>query len=113
MNKSDPFKFKSAITYYFTLLTTYLCYFLSRRHQTTITICYRRANGAERRSGRKPGARVTNSALAFTHIRIMRSYIAQWHNRMKSRPPFWTDFVVLRMREYQARDWLRKKFLFC
>ncbi len=24
----------------------------------------------------------------------------------------WTDFVVLRMREYQARDWLRKRFYF-
>ena len=48
-----------------------------------------RANGAERRSGRKPGARVTNFALAFTYIRIMRSYIAQWHSRIKSRPPFW------------------------
>ncbi len=24
----------------------------------------------------------------------------------------WTDFVVLRMREYQARDWLRKRFDF-
>ncbi len=24
----------------------------------------------------------------------------------------WTDFVVLRMREYQARDWLRKRFCF-
>ncbi len=51
-----------------------------------------RANGAKRRSGRKPGARVTNSALAFTYIRIMRSYIAQWHSGIKSRPPFliWT-----------------------
>ncbi len=49
---------------------------------------YPRANGAERRSGRKPGARVTNSTLAFTYIRIMRCYIAQWHNGMKSRPPF-------------------------
>ncbi len=36
-----------------------------------------RANGAERRSGRKPGARDTNSALAFTYIRIPLSYIAQ------------------------------------
>ena len=34
-------------------------------------------------------ARVTNSALAFTYIRIIRSYIAQWHSGMKSRPPFW------------------------
>ena len=42
-----------------------------------------------RRSRRKPGARVTNSALAFPYIRIMRSYIAQWHRGMKSRPPFW------------------------
>ncbi len=24
----------------------------------------------------------------------------------------WTDFVVLRMREYQASDWLRKRFCF-
>ncbi len=48
-----------------------------------------RANGAKRRSGRKTGARVTNSALAFTYIRIMRSYIAQWHSGMKSRPQFW------------------------
>ena len=47
------------------------------------------ANGAKRRSGRKPGARVTNSALAFTYIWIMRCYIAQWHSGMKSRPPFW------------------------
>ena len=45
-----------------------------------------RANGAKRRSGRKPGARVTNSALAFTYIRIMRCYIAQWHSGIKSRP---------------------------
>ncbi len=45
-----------------------------------------RANGAKRRSGRKPGARVTNSALAFTYIRIMRCYIAQWHSEIKSRP---------------------------
>ena len=44
----------------------------------------------------------------------MRSYIAQWHSGMKSRPLFWiwTDFVVLRMREYQARDWPRKRFCF-
>ena len=48
-----------------------------------------RANGAKRRSGRKPGARVTNSALAFTYIRIMRCYIAQWHSGIKSRPIFW------------------------
>ncbi len=48
-----------------------------------------RANGAERRSGRKPGARVTKSTLAFTYIRIMRSHKAQWHSGMKSRPPFW------------------------
>ncbi len=47
---------------------------------------YPRANGAKRRSGRKPGARVTNSALAFTYIRIMRCYIAQWHSGIKSRP---------------------------
>ena len=39
-----------------------------------------------RANGRKPGARVTNSALAFTYIRIMRFYIAQWHSGMKSRP---------------------------
>ena len=45
---------------------------------------YPRANGAKRRSGRKPGARVTNSALAFTYIRIMRCYIAQWHSGIKS-----------------------------
>ena len=31
-------------------------------------------------------ARVTNSALAFTYIRIMRCYIAQWHSGIKSRP---------------------------
>ena len=61
-------------------------------------------------SGRKPGARVTNSALAFTYIRIMRCYIAQWHSGIKSRPIWyfgfgrWTDFVVLRMR--------RKRFCF-
>ncbi len=48
-----------------------------------------RANGAKRRSGRKPGARVTNSALAFTYIRIMRCYIAQWHSGIKSRRIFW------------------------
>ena len=53
------------------------------------TIYYPRANGAKRRSGRKPGARVTNSALAFTYIRIMRCYIAQWHSGIKSRPIFW------------------------
>ncbi len=29
-------------------------------------------------------ARVTNSALAFAYIRIMRSYIAQWYSGMKS-----------------------------
>ena len=40
---------------------------------------FSRANGAKHRSGRKPGARVTNSASAFTYIQIMRSYIAQWH----------------------------------
>ncbi len=34
----------------------------------------------------KPGARVTNSALAFTYIRILRCYIAQWHSGIKSRP---------------------------
>ncbi len=45
-----------------------------------------RANGARRRSERKPGARVTNSALVFTYIRIMRCYIAQWHSGIKSRP---------------------------
>ena len=28
-----------------------------------VRCCYPRANGAKRRSGRKPGARVTNSAL--------------------------------------------------
>ncbi len=47
----------------------------------------------------------------------MRSYIAQWHSGMKSRLPYlgfgrWTDFVVMRMRKYQARDWLRKRFCF-
>ena len=47
---------------------------------------YPRANGAKRRSGRKPGARVTNSALAFTYIWIMRCYIAQWHSGIKSHP---------------------------
>ncbi len=51
-------------------------------------------NGAERRSGRKPVARVTNSALAFTYIRIMRCYVAQWHGGMKSRPPFWIWALV-------------------
>ncbi len=50
------------------------------------TYPYPRANGAKRRSGRKPGAMVTNSALAFTYIRIMRCYIAQWHSGIKSRP---------------------------
>ncbi len=39
-----------------------------------------------RANGRKPGARVTNSAVAFTYIRIMRCYIAQWHSGIKSRP---------------------------
>ncbi len=53
-----------------------------------------RANGAKRRSGRKPGARVTNSALAFTYIRIMRCYTAQWHTGIKSRPPFWIWTLV-------------------
>ncbi len=48
-----------------------------------------RANGAKRRSRHKPGGRVTNSALAFTYIRIMRCYIAQWHSGIKSRPIFW------------------------
>ncbi len=38
---------------------------------------------------RKPGARVTNSALAFTYIWIMQCYIAQWHSGIKSRPIFW------------------------
>ena len=54
-----------------------------------------RANGAKRRSGRKPGARVTNSALAFTYIRIMRCYIAQWHSGI--------SFNVMRMRESRPR----------
>ena len=45
-----------------------------------------RANGANRRPGRKPGARATNSALAIMYIRIMRCYIAQWHSGIKSRP---------------------------
>ncbi len=75
---------------------------------------YHRTNGAERRSGRKPGTTVTNSALEFTYI--MRSYIAQWHSGMKVVLHFgfgrWTDFVVMRMHEYQARDWLRKRFCF-
>ena len=53
-----------------------------------------RANDAKRRSGRKPGARATNSALALTYIRIMRSYIAQWHSGIKSRPPFWIWTLV-------------------
>ena len=56
--------------------------------------CYPRANGAKRRSRRKPGARVTNSALAFTYIRIMRCYIDQWHSEIKSRPPFWIWTLV-------------------
>ena len=38
-------------------------------------IIYPRANGAKRRSGRKPGARVTNSARLFTpgKMRTQRS----------------------------------------
>ena len=45
----------------------------------------------------------------------MRSYIAQWHSGMNSRPPFWIwtlDFIVMRMRKYRARDWLGKIFCF-
>ena len=70
-----------------------------------------RANGAKRRSGRKPGARVTNSALAFTYIRIMRSYIAQWHSGIKSDQKSSSildldvgrSFNVMRMRESRPR----------
>ena len=50
-------------------------------HVVRSHLYFPRANG---RSGRKPGARVTNFALAFTYIRIMRSYIAQWHSGIKS-----------------------------
>ncbi len=59
-----------------------------RKHYNKPIVDNPRANGAKRRSGRKPGARVTNSALAFTYIRIMRCYIAQWHSgiKIKSRP---------------------------
>ncbi len=75
---------------------------------------YPRANGAKRRSGRKPGARVTNSALAFTYIRIMRCYIAQWHTGgiaeskvVRSAIFFVMDvrrsFNVMRMRESRPR----------
>ncbi len=72
---------------------------------------YPRANGAKRRSGRKPGARVTNSALAFTYIRIMRSYIAQWHSGIKSDQKSSSildldvgmSFNVMRMRESRPR----------
>ncbi len=39
------------------------------------------ANGAERRSGRNPGERVTNSALAFTFITYLCLY--QVDNRSK------------------------------
>ncbi len=77
---------------------------------------YSPANGAKRRSGRKPGARVTNSALAFTYFRIMRCYIAQWHSGIESRPIFWIwtldGFRCFAHARYQARDWLRKRFCF-
>ena len=53
-----------------------------------------RDNGAKRRSGRKPGAGVTNPTLALTYIRILRCYIAQWHGGIKSRPPFWIWTLV-------------------
>ena len=36
------------------------------KYQEFWTFCNPRANGAKRRSGRKPGARVTNSARLFT-----------------------------------------------
>ena len=108
----DSFVVKSA------KISTILCPFVQK---TTIvySCCFPRANGAKRRSGRKPGARVTNSALAFTYIRIMRCYIAQWHSGIKSSdqkssdPPFslsWTlvghllwSFNVMRMRVSRPR----------
>ena len=68
--------------------------YIGPMHEGSQTIYIPQANGAKRRSGRKPGARVTNSALAFTYIWIMRCYIAQWHSGIKSRPPFWIWTLV-------------------
>ncbi len=63
---------------------------------------------------RKPRARVTNSALAFTYIRNEKSRNEKSRNE-KSSSILDLDvgriFVML-MREYQARDWLRKIFCF-
>ncbi len=69
-----------------------------------------RANGAKRRSGRKLEARVTNSALAFTYLWIMRCYIAQWHSGMKSRPPcgIWTLVDHLTLCACASHHWSQK-----
>ena len=47
-------------------------------HACISSLLYPRANGAKRRSGRKPGARVTNSARLFTpgNMRTQRSVTA-------------------------------------
>ncbi len=49
-------------------LKVVLCYAAFRFIEMSITLNYHnlRANGAKRRSGRKPGARVTYSARLFT-----------------------------------------------
>ena len=48
-------------------------YWLSDRHPATLFFCPR-ANGASRRSGRKPGARVTNFVLGELKViaRVVR-----------------------------------------
>ena len=38
--------------------------------ETLCVFIYPRANGAKRRSGRKPGARVTNLALAIANFKV-------------------------------------------
>ena len=68
---------------------------------------------------RKPRARVTNSALAFTYIRNEKSRNEKSRNE-KSRNEKSSSILdldvgrifVMLMREYQARDWLRKIFCF-
>ena len=67
--------------------------------------------------GVSPGARVTNSALAFTYIRIMRCYIAQWHSGIKSRPIFWIwtldGFRCFAHVRVSSSRLAKKKILFC
>ncbi len=50
-------------------------FFHVQRKTALSLLCIPRANGAKRRSGRKPGARVTNSARLFTpgKMRTQRS----------------------------------------